>query len=80
MLVNLLDQIEYNINSIWFYFPGERLSVVFLFTKQITVYTPSEWNTQQGWNNQNAIRILPFLSFVVQMCQGDKFFVMNINY
>lgn len=42
MVVNLLDQIEYNINLIWFYFPGERLSVEFLFTKQIIVYTPNE--------------------------------------
>lgn len=78
MLVNSLAQTEYNINSIWFYFPGERLSVMLLFTKQITIYTPNEGS--QGWNNQNAIRILLFLSFIVQVCHGDKFLVMNINY
>lgn len=82
MLINSIDQIEYNINLIWFYFPGERLSVVFLFTEQITVYTPNEWNTErsQGGNNQNALGILLFLSFIAQVCHGDKFLVMNINY
>lgn len=82
MLVNSLDQTEYNINLILFHFPGERLSVVFLFPKQITVYTPNEWSTQhsQGWNNQNALRILPVLNFIAQVCHGDKFLVININY
>lgn len=82
MLVNSLDQTEYNISLIWFHFPGERLCVVFLFTKQRTVYTPNEWNTQhsQGYNNQNTIGIPLFLTFIVQVCHGDKFLVMNINY
>lgn len=32
-----------------------------------------------GWNDQDAVGILPFWSFIVQLCHIDKFLVMIVN-